>query len=489
METVIAWLPVAVVLAGALAGGVIVLLGWLQPRPAATPAGPQVTPANSFLFKDGEIVDDDLGEGPGANLSDWAGLRRWLGARFAGLPEDLPDLNPGETRDFAASTSGDAAFVTLRGVRKGGLRFTLTDPSALTAAERHDALCRLDRSGILQQTAHAAPCAICRLGADGRIEWHNAEFDSFAEPEINQIVSAAETGAKPPIRLTETASGQARYFDLKVEQAGASQVIYASDVTNFVQADAMRSSFIQTLTKTFADLATGLAVFDRKQTLVLFNPAMIDLTGLPAEFLSARPGVMEFFDVLRDRQVLPEPKNYASWRAQIADMVRSAVDGHYCEAWSLPNGLTYRVTGRPHPDGAIAFLFEDISDEISLTRRSRSQMEVRQAVLDRMEDAVAVTGPNGLLVFCNHPFRQLLGFDPDRSFAETGLDDLLAIGRSRFPDDAFWARATKAAGRSRVAARLQNGPEGPVLARVEPLPGGFAMLRLSPVPSESAVSA
>ena len=67
-------------------------------------------------------------------------------------------------------------------------------------------------------------------------------------------------------------------------------------------------------------------------------------------------------------------------------MIETASDGHYAEAWTLPNGLTYRVTGRPHPDGAIAFLIEDITDEISFSRRTKSQLEIRQAVLDRQPD-------------------------------------------------------------------------------------------------------
>jgi hypothetical protein len=87
----------------------------------------------------------------------------------------------------------------------------------------------------------------------------------------------------------------------------------------------------------------------------LFNPALIDLTALPADFLSARPNLLSFFDRLRDHRMMPEPKNYGSWRHQMADLVAAAADGRYQETWSLPSGAVYSVSGQPHPDGAVAF--------------------------------------------------------------------------------------------------------------------------------------
>ena len=62
--------------------------------------------------------------------------------------------------------------------------------------------------------------------------------------------------------------------------------------------------------------------------------------------------------------MMPEPKDYRSWRQQMSDLEAAAQNGTYEETWALPTGQTYRVTGRPHPDGAVALLFEDISAEV-----------------------------------------------------------------------------------------------------------------------------
>lgn len=467
----------AVILSGVLAGAVLWGLERLFRVRGAPARGPAPRMASSFLIRDGRLVDHDAGLDLG--ITTWAELRAWLGERFTGLPDALPGPGHAETCRFAARQTRDGASLTIAAVR-GGHRVTLLDPNPPGPAHWHDATFRLASKRAFRGAIEAAPIAICTLAEGGGILWRNSRFQAFSEAEAADLVAAATGAGDSSVRtaLADPLTGSARHFELSTTRHGNCHVLYAVDITRQVEAETMRGTFIQTLTKTFADLATGLAVFDRDQRLVLFNPAMTDLTGLPVEFLSGRPGLLDFFDRLRDRQVLPEPRDYATWRAQINDMIESAAGGHYAEAWTLPTGLTYRVTGRPHPDGAIAFLIEDITDQVSLTRRSRTQIEIRQATLDGLDAAVAVIGPDGLVLLCNRACRELLGIDPSRAFAETGADDLLRVCRARFPDAGFWNAA--AIGRQPLAARLFDSAGAPVLARREPLPQGFSMLCLTP---------
>ena len=179
--------------------------------------------------------------------------------------------------------------------------------------------------------------------------------------------------------------------------------------------------FIQTLTKTFAHLSVGLAIFDRQRQLALFNPALIDLTSLGADFLTARPTLFAFLDQLREARILPEPKDYTGWRQRMSELERAASSGQCEEIWSLPTGQTYKVTGRPHPDGAVAFLFEDISAEVSLTRRFRSEIELGQSVVDALEDAVAVFSSRGDLILSNTAYTSLWGIDPGSTLGTLSL--------------------------------------------------------------------
>ena len=222
------------------------------------------------------------------------------------------------------------------------------------------------------------------------------------------------------------------------------------------------------------------AIFDRNRQLALFNPALIDLTSLPADFLSARPNLLSFFDRLRDARMMPEPKNYSTWRDQMADLVAAAANGDYRETWSLPSGSIYQVSGRPHPDGAVAFLFEDITAEVTLTRRFRSELEMSEAILDHLDDAVAVFAANGVLTLSNAAYRQLWNVDPDASFAEVTIHDATRDWQSRSMPTPVWGdlrdfvatpveRTTWWAG-----IRLNNGDE--VICTVHPIQDGATLV-------------
>jgi hypothetical protein len=102
--------------------------------------------------------------------------------------------------------------------------------------------------------------------------------------------------------------------------------------------------------------------------------------------------------------------------------------GLFEETWSLPGGQTYRVIGRPHPNGALAFMFEDISHEMSRTRRYRADVELGQSVIDAVEDAVAVFSQGGQLVMSNHAYAQLWQHDPQVLLSEASVGTLAPGG-------------------------------------------------------------
>ncbi|SLN43888.1 Sensor protein DivL [Roseovarius litorisediminis] len=401
-----------------------------------------------FLFRGEKLADHDvlhavLAQSIGQCINDWPDLRRWLQFRFRDLPDTLSSLSAGQSITFPDITKGSDASVTLT-AQSASVSVVLYDPAQMEPAQRHQAL---RRNLELEDQNHAlihCPYPIWKTNKGGDVLWQNAASAMILSDEGVQPININENTGKPgeihsariSVLLPET--DDVRWFEVQTQRSGQDYLHYALDITKVIKAEAVRREFVQTLTKTFANLTTGLAVFDRKQQLALFNPALIDLTALPADFLSARPGLMSFFDKLRDQQVMPEPKNYASWRAQITDVIETASGGLYQETWNLPTGVTYRVTGRPHPDRAVAFLFEDISAEMSLTRRFRAQLDLRQSVLDKLDEAVAVIAPNNVLMMCNDACNDLLGIDPDTTFAEMSLHDLISVCSDKYPDADFW---------------------------------------------------
>ncbi len=436
-----------------------------------------------FLIRDGRVVDHS--DSSTDQLRTWHDLRKWLGDRFGELPNELNQADGHSPQTRQAFDKQDNAKLTIQLGHKGH-HVTLEDACAKTPAEMHELMVQNQRGSEFQDVLERAPAVVFAIDGTGDLRWANAKFDQMTAENRHLFLNAGrDSSGTVPVSLSLDVgpSKERQHFELSVLDYDSHTVFFAENVTKRVEAEGVRHTFVQTLTKTFADLSAGLAVFDRNHQLVLFNPALVDLTDLPAEFLSTRPYMVEFFDRLRDQQVMPEPKSYATWRAQIADIIQSAANGHHSESWTLPNGMTYKLTGRPHPNGAIAFLVEDISDEMQLTRRSRSQLETHQAILDAMPEAVAVFCQDGGLIVCNRPFVQLSGIDPDIGLKRNSLGDVMSKFQRTFPTSSIWKDIEREAAMGQPidakVMELFDTSGNAVSVQSEPLPEGLFMLRLS----------
>lgn len=293
---------------------------------------------------------------------------------------------------------------------------------------------------MVQHVVENTPFPVWQSAPDGKVLISNAAFRDLGAELGNQLINYAKSKSnhverakfdidenKPPF-----------WFDINKFLLPTYSVQYALDVTEIVRAQQAQKNFVQTLTKTFATLSIGLAIFDRNRQLMLFNPALIDLTTLAPDFLSARPNLLTVFDKLRDKQIMPEPKNYAAWREKLALVVAAASEGTYTEVWELPTGATFRISGRPHPDGAIAFLFEDITAEVSTSRRFTAELELHRELLNNLDGAVSIFSVAGELYHQNEAHSLLWGAlscDPEN---RSSIQDANTLWQSKSQPSGFW---------------------------------------------------
>lgn len=390
---------------------------------------------NVFLFQRDTLIDHDAAGTASDDIEEiesWFDLRNWLSTQFPDLPETLKAAKaltyrsapeaPGLPRsDLAIEPAGDKT------------RVTLSVPKPPSAVAWHATHGRAGRAAQAEEILDHAPCPIWKTDAAQRVIWSNAPFDDIRDA-LQPLDSRAGDRRRRRIAIPGETPDHQDWYEITThgDSPDGSALHYAMNINEVIRAETTRRDFVQTLTKTFANLTTGLAIFDRDRRLQLFNPALVELTGVPIGFLSARPDVIRFFDELRERHVLPEPKSYADLRAHIRELIARASDDSYRETWSLPGGITYRVSGRPHPDGAVAFLFEDISAEMTKTRQFRTQIDLGQSVIDGLEDAIVVLTASNLVMLCNRACSELIGIDPNSSFADMTAPDLIRACRDRF---------------------------------------------------------
>ncbi|RME18162.1 MAG: PAS domain-containing protein [Alphaproteobacteria bacterium] len=462
--------------------------------------------ATIFVFDDEILVDAtptarEFLETAPAEGSDWARFSRLLAPDFPDLARRVGELAELGEMEFV-SRSEDRH---IRAQWEDGLAwftFDAQQAAVATASGEEVVIAMRQELTSLRDITEHAPFPQWKESPSGEIVWANRAY-------LDLAALASDRGPEvwPPAPIFDLPTGKAdtesddevsterlaislpdedtrRWFDIwRATRPDGSRVCTASPVDALVQAETSLREFVTTLTKTFAALPIGLVIFDRARALTMFNPALIDLTGLPASFLVSRPSLASFLDKLRDARMIPEPRDYKSWRQQIADLVRAAEHGDYEETWALPTGQTYRVTGRPHPDGALALLFEDISSEVTLTRRFRTEIEISQTVLDALPSAIAVFTASGVLATANTPYARLWGRDPSTTLAEVSLDEALAGWREACAPTPLWAEIRKFATRTgpRTAwtgsALLKDGRA--LSCHVAPLAQGATMVAFS----------
>lgn len=362
-----------------------------------------------FIFRDGQMIDCSdparklLNSLDGSteslrHTSVWTLLRSYLAPRFPGLDQALAGL-AGTGQFELTSVTGDGLVLTAQ-FHKGVTQLRLNDTSA------EGALLAIDRLSFdalqaevktLRAVARHSPALVWKTDSDGQVIWANTLYIKtlLADTALGELTwplpALFDTNAHASDqRLSLARDAAMRWFAHTVAPHGEETLHFAFPIDAAVQSEAGRRETLQMLTRTFASLPIGLAMFDTARRLQVFNPALVDLTGMDPAFLTAKPSFEQVLYTLRENRMLPEPKDFQNWRREIIEMEKAAETGQYSEEWCLDSGRTFHVTGHPQPNGAIALFIQDVTTEAALTRSFQGQIEIVHKVLDGLSEGIAV---------------------------------------------------------------------------------------------------
>lgn len=429
--------------------GIVAGLVWVNRMLARTP-GP-VTDKVSFLFEDGVLVDQSraarewLKAGTVLDCALLDDVTTTLEADYPGLGAKLGKMGrDGDAKVWAAT---GPSFVRITSW-ESFVRLCIEGDDSAQVTLHSETLAAMDRElAILKSVSMDPRVAIWRTDRTGKTLWVSDTFAALAgrfdngtndvwppEPDLAR--------AEPdPIQIAmKDDKGALVALELRWENWPDGRLFIATDRTEAEETKALSKSFVATLSRTFAELTVGLAIFNSDRQLVVFNPALTDLTGLSASFLARKPLFGQVLDRLRSSQMLPEPKNYRSWRQQLTDIEGAAKRGTYSELWPIPDGRTFRVIGRPHPEGSIAILIEDISADLALTRRYRAQFDATQGMLDSISTGMAVFSKSGTLKITNQAYCDGWGSSA-LTLSDVRLPDEIAVWQSQCAPNPIWHTA------------------------------------------------
>ena len=413
--------------------------------------------------------------------SDPEHARRLKGLFERGEPCDFEARGPRATVLVEGRTAGAFAWLRLTASAGGGL------PSAARFAAFLD--------------AQASPAWIA--GSGGRLVWANRAWLQAAgatsvEDALARDLSfdrSADSLAAEAAGLTQrregmrwaTLDGRRRAFHVTAEplEGGGAGAI-ALDATEVEEGREALRRHEAAQAETLNRLADAVAVFDPARRLVFHNTAFAELWGLEPAWLAEKPTHGEVLDRLRQRRRLPETADYAKWKAHelaFYEALGAAPD----ELWSIPDGRTLRVVRQPHPFGGLLLLFSDITGELRLRAQYNGLVQVQQATLDKLNDAVAVFGSDGRLRLHNEAFERFWNITPHALSEAADFDGVARLCTPLVHDKAFWLELKARVAdpdpqvRSPISGEVRTSDARMVCYLTRPLPDGATLIAFDDV--------
>ena len=262
-----------------------------------------------------------------------------------------------------------------------------------------------------------------------------AHFDRGADALASE---GANLGQRRDTIRWATVAGKRRAFHVTAQPLeGGGVGVWTEDVSEQEELRELLKRNVEAHDETLNHIADAVAVFSQGKKLIFHNTAFAELWGLEPAWLAEQPSHSEVLDRLRQRRRLPETVDYAKWKAaELAGYDKLAAGPD--EMWSLPAGRTLKVVRQPHPMGGLLLLFSDITDEIKLTTQYNALIQVQQATLDKLSDAVAVFGSDGRLRLHNEAFGRFWNITPAQLEAAGDFDRVADLCIHKLHDRNFW---------------------------------------------------
>ena len=409
-----------------------------------------------------------------------------------------PDLRPA----LAALVETGAPFdslvptprepLTVRGRAVGGLALVtieIGDLAIPTPSPR-------DETTPVAALLESYPWSACITDDEGRPLRANrawsAQSDDAGVALAREALTAGE--AREQLRWLGVSGDRRAVRLLAAPLEGGGAIVWSWDVTRAEgAADALaRQAAAERLI--LEEVADAVAVFGPDDRLVYHNAAFARLWDLEPAWLADGPTHGALLDRLRRARRLPEAPDFAKFRA--AELARrERLDPAPEAVWRVAGDRTLRVLSLPHPGGGLVRLFSDITPEIRLKSQWTHLIQVRQATLDKLNDAVAVFGADARLKLHNEAFQRLWSINPEDLAAEPGFDSIAERCMTTVHDGRFWAELKSRITDPDPGVRAAMGGELPAAEdrrlawQSRPLPDGATLVSFVDVTDARRVEA
>ncbi|MYZ47606.1 sensor histidine kinase [Propylenella binzhouense] len=432
--------------------------------------------------------------------AEFLAISRWLEPESARqLEEAVQKLRRyGEGFQMAAR-SNTGAVLEVSGRTSGKrsiLRFRELTGERRTFAElKEQAAIIIKEVTALRTLADALPFPLWRRNRVGRLVWVNPAYVSAveaagAEAVVGSGIELLPTRARDGVReahraarsyndsVTAIVAGERRrlqVYDILIDDGSIGCALDLSEVD--VAKDELRR-VTESNARTLDHLAAGIASFDSQGRLLFYNEAYRALWGFAAKWLDSKPEESAILDHLRAERKLPEQANYREWRTKHLAAYQAIEPRE--DWWHLPDGRTLRMVATPNAEGGITYIFENVTQQLSLESRVNALSQLQGETLDHLTEGVAVFGTDGRLRLFNPVFAEIWRLSPAQLDAEPHIGEIIRDCSAIYSDEPTWEAiriaVTDLEHGEPVSGRMQRPDDSVIDFATVALPEGMTML-------------
>lgn len=392
----------------------------------------------------------------------------------------------GALLEASGRTSGRRAILRLR---------ELTGERRSFAELKEQAVFVINEMTALRALADMLPIPLWRRNRTGRLTWVNAAYARAVEAEspeaavasgIELLPSRTREAIREATRLSrpfdESASAivagdrrQLKVLDAPIEDGTVGGALDVSEV------ESVRRQLTQATesnARILDRLAAGVAVFGRDGRILFHNSAFRAIWDLSAEWLASSPEESAILDQLRSERKLPEQPNYRDWRSRHLAGYQNPAPRE--DVWHLPDGRTLRIVAIPNSDGGMSYIYENVTQTITLESRLAALSTLQGETLDHLSEAVAVFGTDARLRLFNPVFANIWRLSPTQLRAEPHIGEIIATCQAIYSDKPAWdairAAVTNIDHVDQAVGRMVRPDQSVIDYATVALPQGMTML-------------
>ena len=352
-----------------------------------------------------------------------------------------------------------------------------------------------------QALLNALPIAAWIRDHDGHIEWVNAAYVKAVEAtDTSEVyerqIELLETRQRVQLR-THTVKGEPfsqrmqlmvggdrRTHDVIGISTDDTTVSAAIDVAELVKAQGELDRQLSAFDRTLDRVASPVAIFGLDQRLTFYNEAYRKLWELDPEWLDKSPTDSEVLDRLKELSRLPATVDYRSWKAQLLAVYKS--EPNYEDWWQLPGERMLHVVSEQRPEGGVTYLYEDVSERLSLESRYNALIEVQRETLDSLTEGVAVFATDGRLQLFNSAFLAIWRLSRLAMGQGPHIGEFISLAKVLHDDDATWRAILESVTsisyqREAISGQMVRPDSSVIDFALTPLPDGGTLVTFADV--------